>query len=427
MSQAEELLNSTSDNGSVYTANPLTEEHIIIGEDRIITVPEPLRRIAVQYDHNVETVTFDCPRFWDNHDLMLTYIYINYIKPDKTKFAYLAKNVRIDEIDSNIIHFDWVIGRELTNLNGPITFLVCGIKTDEKGYRKLQWNSEINTQMSISNGLECTDVLTDEYPDIITDLLTRMDNILLGDGTVLDSTLTASNLAANAKAVGDRFNGVDTEINEINTEIDSINNIIENEVVHEEVDPTVPDWAKQPNKPDYYSNELKDGYLVALKDGMMQTNLNSEMISGKKLDELKTYITNSLILGNIVATQDCGILSINGISIGMYEEVLLTLNQVRRGTSGMDYKTALYINDTLIHYVNGFYKDLIYLFRLVETYGTKYMCFTLIDDDSVNTTNVEVNFDTINKIEIKTLTLDIVSNNIQQGSNLFVSLRGGRL
>ena len=426
MSQAEELLNSIEEEVTSYTTNPETEEHIVIGEDRFIIVPDALRRIAVQYDHKVETVTFDCPRYWDGYDLTLTYIYVNYLKPDKTKGVYLAKNVRVDDNDSSIFHFDWIIGRELTSVNGPISFLVCAIQTNEEGYRSLQWNSEINNQMTISNGLECTDVLTEDYPDIITDLLTRMDNILLGDGTILDETLTEDNLAASAKAVGDRFNSVDAEIDEINTEIDNINNIIENEVVHEEIDPTVPDWAKQPAKPSYSSNELKDGYLIALKDGMMQTNLNSEMISGKKIDELKTYITNSLILGNVVATTDCGVLSINGISIGMYEEVFLTLNQVRRASAGMDYKTALYINDTLIHYVNGFYKDLIYLFRLVETYGTKYISFTLIDDDAVDNTNVEVNFDTINKIEIKTLTLDIVSNSIQQGSNLFVSLRGGR-
>ena len=57
----------------------MSEEHIIIGRDRYITVPEGLKRIAVQYDHNVETVTFDCPRYWDEHDLSTMNIYINYI------------------------------------------------------------------------------------------------------------------------------------------------------------------------------------------------------------------------------------------------------------------------------------------------------------------------------------------------------------
>lgn len=438
MSQAEELLNSIEEEVTSYTTNPETEEHIVIGEDRFITVPDALKRIAVQYDHKVETVTFDCPRYWDGYDLTLTYIYVNYLKPDKTKGVYLAKNVRIDDNDSSIFHFDWIIGRELTSVNGPISFLVCAIQTNEEGYRSLQWNSEINNQMTISNGLECTDVLTEDYPDIITDLLTRMDNILLGDGTILDETLTEDNLAASAKAVGDRFNAVENRIDANNESIDNINYVLNNEVVKEESDPTVPDWAKQPAKPSYSSNELKDGYLIALKDGMMQTNLNSEMISGKKIDELKTYVTSSLILGNVVATEDCGVLSINGISIGMYEEFYLSLNSITRGNMGTAYKSALYVNDTLIHYLHGFRHNIIGFFKLAEQNGTKYLCFTLLDINAIAGTtttddgtfyrgHVEVNFVTINKIEIKTLTNDVVTNNIEQGTSLHVSLRGGRL
>ena len=433
MSQAEELLNSIEEEVISYTTNTETEEHIVIGEDRFITVPDALKRIAVQYDHRVETVTFDCPRFWDGYDLTLTYIYVNYLKPDKTKGVYLAKNVRVDDNDSSIFHFDWVIGRELTSVNGPISFLVCAIQTNEEGYRSLQWNSEINNQKTISNGLECTDVLTEDYLDIITDLLTRMDNILLGDGTILDETLTEDNLAASAKAVGDRFNAVENRIDANNESIDNINYVLNNEVVKEESDPTVPDWAKQPAKPSYSSNELKDGYLIALKDGMMQTNLNSEMISGKKIDELKTYITSSLVLGNVVATEDCGVLSIDGLSIGMNEEFFLMVNAIERGTTGTAYKNVLYINDTAIYYVNGFNHNIIGFFRLAEQKGVKYICFNLFDtttaggNTTISKTNVEVNFETINKIEIKSLTNDIVSNDIHQGANLFVSLRGGRL
>ena len=64
MSQAEELLDSISvDDIALYTADPETEEHIVVGSDRFITVPNSLKRIGVQYDHNIETVTFDCPRY----------------------------------------------------------------------------------------------------------------------------------------------------------------------------------------------------------------------------------------------------------------------------------------------------------------------------------------------------------------------------
>lgn len=178
MSQADELLNSlSSDEIAVYSANPETEEHIIIDNNRFISVPESLKRIAVQYDHDIETVTFDCPRYWDGIDMSGMKIYINYMLTNRTKGMYLAKNISIDETDSNIMHFDWTISNNVTLVKGQIAFLVCIKKTDEEGNEENHWNSELNTEMYVSEGLECTEAIISMHPDIITDLLTRMDYV----------------------------------------------------------------------------------------------------------------------------------------------------------------------------------------------------------------------------------------------------------
>lgn len=52
MSEINDLLNSLSD-----------KPHIIINRDRTIIVPDALKKFAVQYDHNVGPVTFDCLRY----------------------------------------------------------------------------------------------------------------------------------------------------------------------------------------------------------------------------------------------------------------------------------------------------------------------------------------------------------------------------
>lgn len=44
------------------------KEHIIINNDRTVTVPDSIKKIGVQYDHNVNTLTFDCPRYSDEVD-----------------------------------------------------------------------------------------------------------------------------------------------------------------------------------------------------------------------------------------------------------------------------------------------------------------------------------------------------------------------
>lgn len=178
MSQAEDLLNMTEDM-STYTINPATEEHITIDDNRIITVPERLRRIAVQYDHNIETVTFDCPRYWDGHDLSTMTIYINYMRIDEVKARYLAEGIRVDDTDSNIIHFEWTITNDMTLATGSVEFLVCAMKLDDEGNEELHWNSEINKQMYVATGLEGLDSVYEGHIDLITEILsmTKYENV----------------------------------------------------------------------------------------------------------------------------------------------------------------------------------------------------------------------------------------------------------
>lgn len=176
MSQATELLNSLAvDDIATYSANAETEAHIVIGDDRFITVPNSLKRIAVQHDHNVETVTFDCPRYWDNLDMSQMIVYINAMLPNGDPYCYIADNVRAD---GDIMHFDWTILNTVTQYKGNITFLVCVKKTDDTGNEVNHWNSELNRDMYISEGMECQETtIAEEYPDIITQLLLRMSSV----------------------------------------------------------------------------------------------------------------------------------------------------------------------------------------------------------------------------------------------------------
>ena len=169
MSKADELLNSLSeDDISLQLANPETEPHIIIGEDRVISVPKELQRIAVQYDHDVETVTFDCPRYWDDLDMSKLNIYINYMRKDRYVGCYKATDITVDDADSNIMHFNWKISRNVSEVVGELKFLVCIKKSDAEGYEVNHWNSELNTEMYISQGLEAEESIFDAYPDIIS-------------------------------------------------------------------------------------------------------------------------------------------------------------------------------------------------------------------------------------------------------------------
>ena len=174
MSQAEALLNSLSgDDVGIVTANT-EEEHIVVGKDRFIRIPESLKRLGVQYDKDIETVTFDCPRYWDEHDLSQMVIYVNYVLPNGEDGRYPVKNV---VAIGSTMHFDWTISDNVTQYNGKISFLICAVTTDAEGNEELHWNSELNQDAYISEGLECRESPIHNYPDIITHLLTRMDEV----------------------------------------------------------------------------------------------------------------------------------------------------------------------------------------------------------------------------------------------------------
>ena len=170
--QAEALLNEIE----TRLAEPELEGHIVVGKDRYVTVPDELKKIGVQHDHNIETVTFDCPRYWDGIDMSTMKIYINYMI-NATGFvgSYLTSGATVDAEDENLMHFDWVISSEVTQEQGAISFIVCIKTTDEDGIDIHHWNSELNMDMFISPGLPHANHILAEYPDIVTQLLIVAD------------------------------------------------------------------------------------------------------------------------------------------------------------------------------------------------------------------------------------------------------------
>lgn len=194
MSQALDMLNSLSETEiDDLTNRSVAEGHVVIGFDRIISVPPALRRIAVEHDHNMETVTFDCPRYWDNNDMSTMAVYINYMLSNGYTDQYPVTNLRVDTDDDSIMHFDWTISNNVTQVAGKISFLVCVVKTDtviepETGYEVegvpvKHWNSELNQEMYVSAGLECeSQSVVHSDPDLVARLLECMPIVENIDG-----------------------------------------------------------------------------------------------------------------------------------------------------------------------------------------------------------------------------------------------------
>ena len=150
------------------------KEHVIINKDRTVTVPNSLQRLGVQYDHNVNTVIFDCPRYPDGDptvDMSKMQIFINYMLPNNALGASQGINVEIDSDDDSLMHFGWKITKAITQYKGVLATLICIKQVDDDGNEVYHWNTMMFKRFTVDEGMECSEVITEENADIIASIL----------------------------------------------------------------------------------------------------------------------------------------------------------------------------------------------------------------------------------------------------------------
>ena len=306
MSKAEDLLNSLTEEveeGTVFTALS-NEPHIVVGSDRFITVPDQIKKIGVQYDHDIETITFDCPRFWDGNDLSTMKIYINYMREDGHVGMYLCDIVSIED---DTMHFNWTISGEVTQIKGTISFLVCIKRVDSDGNEERHWNSELCQDLYVSEGMECQESILYRYPDIITQLLTRMD--ITEFNTSKEEILNRINEA------------LDTNDTVNQTIKDKTVDYLESEITSKDliVELPVGKWTKQ------YDNEYTQTVVIDVVDSSINP-IVSLFYSGEEAtdDELNAYTCLSE-----VTTLD------NAIKFVAIEKPSITFSVIVKGLTGV--------------------------------------------------------------------------------------------
>lgn len=165
MSLATTLLKSLGENAFDESyAQKNGEPHIVINASREVIVPEELRNIAVKMDKDIETVTFDCVRYWDDNDLSTFAIYLNYVLPDGESGTYIPDEIVANE-GEDVFHFDWKIKDNITRKSGKISFAITAIKTklqDGEYVEEKRWSSFLNNDCSIAEGLDVSSETSDE-------------------------------------------------------------------------------------------------------------------------------------------------------------------------------------------------------------------------------------------------------------------------
>ena len=155
-------------------AEPVNDIFQINPENRAITVPESEKIFGVANDGNTERKHFRCPKIvGDNIDLSTMHLYINYQNANGQKYPYLVEDV---QTDGDYITFTWLIGPDVVAYKGQIKFIVCAKKADSSGNLVNEWNTTL-AEGTVLEGLEATDEVVARNPDIIEQILTRLNSI----------------------------------------------------------------------------------------------------------------------------------------------------------------------------------------------------------------------------------------------------------
>ena len=149
---------------------PVNDIFEIDPETRVITVPASEKLFGVANDGNSERKHFRCPKIvGDNIDLSTMHLYVNYQNANGQKYPYLVEDIRTD---GDYITFSWLIGPDVVEYKGQIKFIVCAKKGDGT---IPEWNTTL-AEGTVLEGLEATEEIVKKNPDIIEQILARLDS-----------------------------------------------------------------------------------------------------------------------------------------------------------------------------------------------------------------------------------------------------------
>ena len=155
-----------------------TEEYCMLESDtsRVVVVPDRYKTFGVEEDTNVERVKFKFPKIvGDNVDLTTLDLRINFQNASGGLDKYVVDDVA--ESDDGYITFSWVIQGGVTPQSGQISFVVQAVKATEDGTIEKKWSTTLNKIGQVLEGLEVDETIEQENPDIIEQILQRLDEL----------------------------------------------------------------------------------------------------------------------------------------------------------------------------------------------------------------------------------------------------------
>lgn len=200
------------------------DAHFIIDPiTRAIKNQTPNKVRLIQGDHNCERFSFEMPRLVEGHDMTTcNLVQVHYKNIDastraENKGVYEIKDM---QVDGNNIVFSWLITENVTKFVGEIEFLIV-FKCTKGEVVDYKWHTDINKEISISNGMNNTEEVTEPFPDILGQW--KEELFEAGGNAVVNVSVAETNAIEAVQAEGaTQVEAVKAEVEEIRTDREQI-------------------------------------------------------------------------------------------------------------------------------------------------------------------------------------------------------------
>lgn len=145
---------------------------IIIDNDlRTMSIPSDLTLLGVESDDDVKKIEFQMPKTYCGFDLSEFEVRVNYMNANGDGDLYIADDVTVS---GDNLTFTWLVGRSACMYKGLTQFIVCLKKFDSNSVVVQEFNTTVYS-LPVLKGLETTEIVEQQNPDIIEYILKLID------------------------------------------------------------------------------------------------------------------------------------------------------------------------------------------------------------------------------------------------------------
>ena len=150
-------------------------DYIVINDDlRTMQIPSSITLLGVESDDDVNKIPFQMPKEYCGFDLSTFEARINYMNAKGDGDIYIVQDLDVDGDDPSLMTFTWLVGRNACEYKGNTKFIVCLKKFDSDDNVVQEFNTTVYS-LPVLEGLETTEAVVQQNPDIIEYILNRIE------------------------------------------------------------------------------------------------------------------------------------------------------------------------------------------------------------------------------------------------------------